>query len=220
MVFEVAGLVVQTKNECGLLRHLCADFLSNGTPALTVELESADPVEQSVELLRRVNDRLIEQDTFLMHCSALAVDGEGYLFAAPSGTGKSTHAAMWRRVFGDRVVMINDDKPFIRVSHDGAHVYSSPWRGKHNLGENICRPLKAICFVERGDTDEIAPITPAMALDVIFDQLPRYTNPAHTVRLLELVDKLLTGTPLYRLRCTPTEGAAERAFFGMNGDKA
>jgi hypothetical protein len=59
-----------------------------------------------------------------------------------------------------------------------------------------------------------------MALDVIFDQLPRYTNPAHTVRLLELVDKLLTGTPLYRLRCTPTEGAAEMAFFGMNGDKA
>ncbi len=219
MVFEVAGLVVQTKNECDLLRRICADFLSSRTPCMTVELESADPVEQSVELLRRVNDRLIEQDTFLMHCSALAMDGEGYLFAAPSGTGKSTHAAMWRRVFGDRVVMINDDKPFVRVSPDGAFVYSSPWRGKHNLGQNVCRPLKAICFIERGDTDEIAPITPAMALDVIFDQLPRYTNPAHTVRLLELVDKLLTGTPLYRLRCTPTEQAAERAFFGMNGDK-
>ena len=219
MVFKVAELVVQTNNECDYLRHICADFLCDEPPQLTVELESSDPLEQSIELLRQVNDRLIEQDTFLMHCSALALDGEGYLFAAPSGTGKSTHAAMWRRVFGDRVVMICDDKPFVRVSPEGVFVYSSPWRGKHELGQNICRPLKAVCFVERGDTDEIMPICPEEALDAIFDQLPRYSAPAHTVRLLELVDKLLTGTPFYRLRCTPTEQAAKRAFFGMNGDK-
>ncbi len=219
MVFKVAELVVQTNNECDYLRHICADFLCDLPPQLIAELESSDPLEQSIELLRQVNDRLIEQDTFLMHCSALALDGEGYLFAAPSGTGKSTHAAMWRRVFGDRVTMICDDKPFVRVSPEGAYVYSSPWRGKHELGTNTSAKVKAVCFVCRGERDVIEAVTPEEALNMIFDQLPRYSEPAHTVRLLELVDSLLTGTPFYRLWCTPTEQAAERAFFGMNGDK-
>ncbi|MBQ4214191.1 MAG: hypothetical protein II673_03355, partial [Ruminococcus sp.] len=43
------------------------------------------------------------------HSSSLELDGEGYLFTALSGTGKSTHTANWRRYFGDRVTMINDD---------------------------------------------------------------------------------------------------------------
>ena len=34
------------------------------------------------------------------HSSCLELDGEGYLFTALSGTGKSTHTANWRRYFG------------------------------------------------------------------------------------------------------------------------
>ena len=33
------------------------------------------------------------------HSSSLELDGEGYLFTALSGTGKSTHTANWRRYF-------------------------------------------------------------------------------------------------------------------------
>ena len=52
---------------------------------------------------------LSDYDGFFFHSSALALDGEGYLFTALSGTGKSTHTRNWRRLFGDRVTMINDD---------------------------------------------------------------------------------------------------------------
>ena len=219
MIFEVAGLTVRVHGESGYLRALCADHISASEPELTVTLEQTDPLEQSIELLRQVNDALIEKNTFLMHCSALALDGQGYLFAAHSGTGKSTHAAMWRQEFGDRVTMINDDKPFIRITDGGVFVCGSPWRGKHNLGTNICVPVKALCFLERGQSDRIFGISPARALDSIFDQIPRSPDPAYTLRLLELLDSLLTRVPLYRLECTPTKAAARTAFFGMNGDK-
>ena len=219
MIFEVAGLTVQVSGQCDFVSALCADYICDAHPQLTVELTCADPLSQSIELLRQVNDRLIEQDTFLMHCSALALDGDGYLFAAHSGTGKSTHAAMWRRAFGDRVTMINDDKPFVRVSEDGAEVFGSPWKGKHNLGCNSSAKVKALCFLKRGERDRILPISAEQALEHIFDQLPRYQKAEHTIRLLELVDKLLTTIPLYLLECTPTPRAAQVALDGMNGEK-
>ena len=37
-----------------------------------------------------------------------------------NGTGKSTHARLWRETFGDRVWMINDDKPLLRIESEGA----------------------------------------------------------------------------------------------------
>ncbi|MBR4304308.1 MAG: hypothetical protein IKT81_03150 [Clostridia bacterium] len=219
MIFKVADLTVEALGACDFVRALCADYICTDPPRLTVQLHQTDPAAQSIELLRQINDQLIGQDTFLMHCSALALDGEGYLFAAPSGTGKSTHAAMWRKVFKHRVTMINDDKPFVRVSDGGVYVFGSPWSGKHNLAANTSAPVKALCFLRRGEHDCITRLEPQQALDVIFDQLPRYQNPNHTVRLLELVDRLLTTTPLYMLECTPTEKAAQTAYDGMNGDR-
>ena len=219
MIFKVAELCVETKNECPYVRHICRGYLSDGTPELTVELKCTDPLEQSIELLRQVNDALIDRDTFLIHGSALALDGEGYLFAAHSGTGKSTHAAMWRRVFGDRVTMINDDKPFLRVTEEGAFLFGSPWDGKHRLSTNTSCPLKALCFIKRGQRDVLHAISPNDALNYIFDQLPRSESSAYMGRLLELLDRLLKTIPLYLLECTPTENAARIACGGMNGDK-
>lgn len=87
---------------------------------------------------------LLYYNILLMHGSALCMDGEAYIFAAPSGTGKSTHARLWREVFGDRVWMINDDKPLVRVEEERAFVFGSPWCGKHKLGCNGSARLKAV----------------------------------------------------------------------------
>ncbi len=84
-------------------------------------------------------------DTVLFHGSALAIDGDGYLFTAKSGTGKSTHTRLWRERFGDRVVMINDDKPLLHIDAGSVIAYGTPWNGKHRLGTNASVPLRADC---------------------------------------------------------------------------
>ena len=66
---------------------------------------------ESLALFRKLCDyTLSEVDGIIFHSSAIMVDGEAYLFTAPSGTGKSTHTRLWRELLGDRAVMINDDK--------------------------------------------------------------------------------------------------------------
>ena len=84
---------------------------------------------------------LSEYDGFFFHSSALELDGEGYLFTALSGTGKSTHTRNWRRLFGDRVTMINDDKPIIRKIDGRFYVCGTPWMGKSNIGCNRMAPV-------------------------------------------------------------------------------
>ena len=97
---------------------------------------------EELAVYRKIAERLPLYDTVLFHGSALAADGEGYLFTAPSGTGKSTHARLWRELLGDRVVMINDDKPLLRVTEEGVTVYGTPFRGKHGLGGDEQRSVK------------------------------------------------------------------------------
>ena len=40
----------------------------------------------------------------VLHSSAIAVDGNAYLFSAHSGTGKSTHTSLWLDHFKDRAL--------------------------------------------------------------------------------------------------------------------
>ena len=123
-----------------------------------------DEYLETLAVYRKICDQMPERDTFLFHCSAIAVDGKAYLFTAPSGTGKSTHTRLWREVFGDRAVMINDDKPLLHVASESAQtgkdgtsaqpqvlVYGTPWDGKHRLSTNTVAPVAGICLVERGE---------------------------------------------------------------------
>jgi len=84
--------------------------------------------------------RLLGYDGLMLHASAVAYEGYAYLFSAPCGTGKSTHARQWQEHFGsDQVQIINDDKPAIRLIDNIFQVFGTPWSGKseHNLNKQV-----------------------------------------------------------------------------------
>ena len=96
--------------------------------------------------------------TILVAVVVFAMDGQAYLFSADSGVGKSTHSRLWQQVFGDqRVTIINDDKPALRLRDGVWYVYGTPWSGKYGLNHNLCYPLAGICFLERSKTNKIVP---------------------------------------------------------------
>jgi len=177
----------------------------------------SDAYLETLALQRKLAEKLFSFDTLLFHGSAIAVDGEGYLFAAKSGTGKSTHARLWREMLGERAVMINDDKPFLRMEGGRVFAHGSPWNGKHRLGTNGCAPLKAICILERGEVNEIHPISKAEALPVLMQQTHRPSDKANFPKFMELMGKLTEGTAFYRLYCNMEKDAAKASYEGMKG---
>lgn len=213
---------------------MCADYLTDEDPLFAITTsgeeiqrekdrnEDGDYFEDSyIETLlvyRKLALECLDRGILLMHGSALAIDGEGYLFTALSGTGKSTHTRLWREVFGDKVTMINDDKPLVRVG-DREHpsiIYGTPWDGKHHISNNIAVPLKAIVYLERGADNEIHAVSVTEIFPVLLQQTFRENDMQTTSKVLALLSQLTESVHFYDLHCNMDKSAAEVAFAGMN----
>ena len=172
---------------------------------------------ETLALYRKIAEALVEFNIVLFHGSAVSLDGEVYLFTAKSGTGKSTHTRLWRELFGDRVVMINDDKPLLEITESGVTVYGTPWDGKHRLSTNASAPLKAICILERSEKNTISRQEPISTYVSVLSQTYKLTEPDAARKMLALVDKIIKTIPIYKLGCNMEREAAKVSCAGMGG---
>lgn len=218
---------------------LC-DYLTDEEPAFTCEItddllnrihqemiaedrKNGEVREYSPRLLENnaihaaLAQKLVNYDVLLMHGSAVCVDGQAYLFTAASGTGKSTHARLWREVFGERAFMINDDKPLLRIEGDQVMVYGTPWNGKHHLGRNVCAPLQAIAYLNRADENRTERMSSAEAYPVLVRQAYSSTVPAVMRRILDMEKYMVQTVPFYRLWCNMEQEAVCAAWHAMSG---
>ena len=174
---------------------------------------------ESLAVYRKICEEMLLYDTFLFHGSAVEVDGAAYLFAAPSGTGKSTHVRLWRERFGERAVVINDDKPLIQVREDVVSVCGTPWSGKHRLDTNRKAPLRAVCLLERGTENHVERITPADGYPALFRQTYRPKDREKMKKTLGLLGQLAKRVPLYRMQCDISQEAVTAAWEAMGTGK-
>ncbi len=160
---------------------------------------------------------LLEFGGLLLHASAVVVDGQGYCFSANSGTGKSTHTSLWLEAFKEKgAYIINDDKPAIRLENGRFMLYGTPFSGKHDISVNTSVPLKAICFIERSETNSISRLEPKDVFLRLLNQTVRPAEEERMDKLCELIDKLLTNIPIYLLKCNISLDAAELAYNEMS----
>ncbi len=156
-------------------------------------------------------ERLIYLGGMVLHGSCMALDGKAVIFSAPSGTGKSTHTGLWRQLYGDRVTVINDDKPAIRFNAQGQPIaYGTPWSGKTDLNCNVSAPLHALVFLQRASDNAIRRLSATEALLYMNREL---SHPYHDEQLdqtlLDTALRLIQSVPVFLLSCTPDERAVE-----------
>ena len=226
----LAGIPVQFDNRFPDLAGLCRGFETDLPPALSIrvsdnELEEerskqadvfSDGYLETVCCYRKAATALLDWDIFVMHGSVVELDGEGYAFLAPSGVGKTTQTRLWQQHFGQRLRVINGDKPLIRMVRDGESVrfdaYGTPWRGKEGMGCNASVPLKAIFFLHQSQNVEVVPASHAQKVDLLFRQLLLPKEPGRMMRLLDMADRLVSTLPFYVLNCDMTEKSVLCAY--------
>lgn len=215
---KLADTVIRIEPMFDFIREYCRDYITEEPEAFTVRTEPADiaferdcsvkeaeregradgmysdAYLETLAVYRRIAERMLAYDTLLFHGSVIAVDGAGYLFTAKSGTGKSTHTRLWREQFGDRAVMVNDDKPLLKVTENGVTAYGTPWDGKHRLSTNCSVPLKAICILTRSEENHIEEISPGDAYQMLLQQTYRPKNGAFMLQTLKLIDGMKKNT--------------------------
>ena len=155
---------------------------------------------------------LSDHNGFFFHSSSLAIDGEGYLFTAASGTGKSTHTRNWRKYFGDRVTMINDDKPLIRKIDGKYFVCGTPWMGKSNIGCNMSVPIKAVYVLRRGEENRAEKISPGVVFNHLLEATLIPKTRENMTKLLEMFNELFGRADLFLLTCNKDVDSARVAY--------
>ncbi len=148
----------------------------------------------------------ISHGVFSVHSSAISYNGNGLIFSAPSGTGKSTHTSLWLENM-ENVQMINDDMPLLTIENDIIMLHGAPWAGASGINNNITVPLKAVVFLEQAKENSIEKLMTLPALQ-------RLLREFHTPKDREMIDKvyaflnlLLTNVPCYNLKCLPDKDA-------------
>ncbi|MBQ8622104.1 MAG: hypothetical protein IJ422_07300 [Oscillospiraceae bacterium] len=152
--------------------------------------------------------QLLNFDGMMLHASAVVLDGKAYLFSAPCGTGKSTHTALWKQVFGNRAVILNDDKPALRLENGTWYAYGTPWSGKYDMSINMKAPVAGICFLHQARQNTIEPLNGPKAIFALLEQTARPPEAAARAKLMDLLDRLISLVPLWQMGCNISPEAA------------
>ncbi len=143
----------------------------------------------------------------ILHSSAIALENHGIAFSATSGTGKSTHAATWKRLFPG-CVAINDDTPIVYNNGNGLRLYGSPWSGKTTINSNISAPLDAIVCLAQDKTNHIEKISPRISFPFMLNETKVSPLEEREECKFAILTDILTNTNVYMLGCLPNDEAA------------
>ena len=178
-------------------RYVTADI--NAVSALAKEQNWPMETAEYNCLMMETADYLAELGTVMFHGVAFCCGSGAYILTAPSGTGKSTQYRNMKRLYRNRVRIINGDKPFLKADSNGRIiVYPSPWKGKENWGSLEHAPLRGLVLLEQGQNNFLKRMDVEKAALPLMEQF-LYTAPTReSVHMVcRMADSLFRTIPLY-----------------------
>ena len=152
---------------------------------------------------------LIHHERVILHASLISFRNQGIVFTAPSGTGKSTQADLWKKQFSD-VEIINGDRTILSCESGTIVAHGLPFCGTSGIALNRSLPLGAVIILRQGKENRIRRPKPAEAIKAL---LAECTVDIWDQRGMEIVIKLLKEIliriPVYIYECLPDVSAAD-----------
>lgn len=231
-LYRIADFIFDIETRFDGTHRACRDYLVESGEADFVIRISDETLEnehnampenslsytENIAVCRAACNAAAERGAVLLHAATVKVGDRAFAFSAPSGTGKSTHIRLWKEVYGERVTVLNGDKPLLREMDGSLIAYGTPWCGKEGWQTNERAPLAALCFLERAEKNAIRRLSPAEALDRVFRQLLKPEGAKGVERTLAFADKLIRSVPIYLLSCNISHDAARLSFETLTAE--
>ena len=149
---------------------------------------------------------LAEHGGVVLHSSyVLTKQGEALLFSAPSGTGKSTQAELWRKFAGAKV--INGDRALIKAQN-GVTANGIFFSGTSGICENVTAPIRAIVLLRQSEKNEIRSVSGKEAFMRLLPQCSYYPDEEENLRLVTgILAEIISAVPVYDFGCVPEKSA-------------
>lgn len=159
---------------------------------------------------------LLDVNAMVLHSCYTEYKGKAILFTAPSGTGKTTQANIWKRVYGSSIV--NGDKCLLQQTADGFMASGFFLHGSAEECENRAMPIEAIVVVRQSKQDAVQELRPMQKLSLLYSEMTiNGWDKASVEKAMGLLEQLIAGTRVIMLHCTQMDSAAKtlhRYLFG------
>lgn len=226
---NICGLNIEIRNKYNIIEKISEDYMvSDVIPELVLEAteeeikeeikkypEHSPDYHEAVVMFRKLCEKVLEKDIFFFHSAVVKFGDVGFVFAGKSGVGKSTHAALWEKVLPGAVV-INGDKPLIKVENDGLYAYGTPWCGKEMMQKNDKAKICGVCFIEQAKENSISRLNSIQVIGRIFDQTVYMKEPELNKKMTDLINRFISDIPFYLLKCDVSEDAVKLAYNTMS----
>ena len=161
---------------------------------------------------------IIRAHGFILHASFVLYNGKAILFTAPSGTGKSTQAELWRVTKGAKI--INGDRAVVKKCPEGFEAWGIPFAGSSGIAEQGHFPLSAIVYLAQAERTSISRMPAKLAFRCVWEGISINTWDAEDVALASNTAlELISQVPVYFLPCTPDESAVQTLEFMLRREK-
>ena len=203
----------------------CRDYLSEGIADFSVsptkeeideeiEVSEFNPSRgyaESICVYRKIADNLPLFDRMVFHGAVISYDNNGYIFTAPSGTGKTTHISLWKK-FVEGVEIVNGDKPILWVDGKKVTAFATPYAGKEGFQNHSSIEIKGICIIHRGKENKIRRVQTSEFLTEMLTQMYIPPEAETTEKTLDMLDTIVRTIPVYILECDISEEAVKTSF--------
>jgi len=143
-----------------------------------------------------------------IHSASLYYRERAWLFAGPSGTGKSTHTNLWNQYFNTPV--LNGDLNLISCEEGKPMVHGIPWCGTSGLSDTSSHPLGGIVLLKQSPANMCQELPEDEKTLLV---LQRSISPAWTEDMLDenlrIAAAFTDSCYITRLLCNRERGAAE-----------
>ena len=221
---KIADVSVCIDNKYEYIREMCRDYITDEPAEFSVSVTDdeikrendtnegfPDYYLETLAVYRKIAKELSACNVFLMHGVLMDAENRGILLCAESGTGKSTHAALWLELLGQRCEIINGDKPLVRVIDGVPYAYGTPWCGKEEINKNARVRLSDICFIRRAEENKAGKVDKAEIVQN-FIQSIHIPDGAEAISVLDSVDAVARNVKFWNVFCNMDITAAKTAY--------
>lgn len=190
-----------------VFKYYCGEYF--------VKFKKEDPIDFEIHTPKIINGNItylhdllcfdiacLYFDGFKIHSSFVKYNDRAILFSAPSQTGKSTQAELWRKHKSAEI--INGDKVFLRKIKEEWFACGSPWAGTSKIYKNECVKAPALVILRQASENRIIEVSTAKAVSLILSQThTQCWNADDANRICELIEDFVAKNPVFILECRP-----------------
>lgn len=211
LVYQKDGLESRRMNFVGLLEaygvyqevsdtrmhaYLKTEFL---------QMLKADTVFLSLFALEK---QMLKREAMILHCSVLKVNDKVLLFSGPSGIGKSTHANLWVKYRGARVM--NGDRTLLQKIQGRWMSLGWPICGSSEICLNEDSSIKAVVFMEQAEENSGKRLAYFEAVKKLISQLTANGwNAEFVEKIWSMAEDFAAEIPIYEYACNRKKAAVE-----------